>query len=100
MVRQFSGEYACNSPFLKPLLEQAINAVAEIRAAGVDVQVQWIPRERNGEADKLSKEAVREVMLGDPGVFDKITMRYGKYSGKKLSQVPASYLEWLKNRGS
>jgi DNA polymerase-3 subunit epsilon len=35
----------------------------------------------------------KEALLGD-------TMPFGKYQGKPLKEVPASYLAWLKGQGT
>lgn len=58
IVRQITGQYACNAPTL-------INLRAEASALGKALQarIAWIPREQNEEADKLTRQAYRESML-------------------------------------
>ncbi len=52
LVRQLNNEYKVRDPKLRPLSEK----VASL-CHGLKVRFEHIPREKNGEADKLSKEA-------------------------------------------
>ncbi len=51
IVRQLNGEYKVKDPGLRPLKERV-----ERLSRGLNVHFEHIPRERNDEADKLSKE--------------------------------------------
>jgi len=51
IVRQLNGEYKTRDPKLRALKRK----IEELRA-GMDVRFEHIPREKNGEADRLSKE--------------------------------------------
>ena len=42
------------------ILEEHRLRAAQLRAALAQVQVRWVPRHRNGDADRLSQQAVRE----------------------------------------
>jgi len=51
IVRQLNGEYKVKDPGLKPLHERAVRL-----CKGLAVHFEHIPREKNDEADRLSKE--------------------------------------------
>ncbi len=52
IVRQLNGEYKVRDPELRPLKERV-----EHLCRGLKVSFEHIPREKNAEADELSKEA-------------------------------------------
>jgi ribonuclease HI len=52
LVQQLNGEYKVKDAKLRPLKRQV-----EHLCTGLEVHFEHIPREKNGEADKLSKEA-------------------------------------------
>lgn len=53
ILRQLAGEYKVSAPALRPLHAQAKALMAELG----HVRLEWVPRERNQEADALSKAA-------------------------------------------
>jgi len=55
-VRQLNGVYAVRSRRIRPLYER----VVELAEKFGSIRFEWIPRERNLEADLLSREAYRE----------------------------------------
>lgn len=95
VVRQIQGQYAVNAPHLKPLQGKAALAIANLIAAGIPVNLKWIPREENGHADRLSKEAIKEAMEANPGILDEVPLGFGKHKGKKLKEIPKGYKDWL-----
>jgi len=80
---QVRGEYRCNAPNLVPLCEAAQRLVAEIRAAGCTVELQWTPREQNRVADALSNIAM------DSGVSSADTARLEADVTARLMARPA-----------
>lgn len=46
-------------------LEEHRTRATQLMAALAQVHVRWIPRHKNGEADRLSQQAAREMVLGD-----------------------------------
>lgn len=54
LVRQLSGEYKVKNAKLKPL-----KAKVDELCEGIKVFFEHVPREKNKEADKLSKDAVK-----------------------------------------
>ena len=95
VVRQVEGLYSVNAAHLKPLHAIGTMAIAGLRTSGHQVEVRWIPREQNGHADRLSKEAIREALAADPGILDAVVISFGKHKGKKFSELPKDYKSWL-----
>lgn len=59
VIRQLRGEYKVKAPRIRPLYERA----SEL-ARRLEVTFQWVPREENEEADKLSRVAYELVRKG------------------------------------
>ena len=58
LVKQLNGQYKVKNEGLKPLHAQAKELIAKIGS----VEVQYIPRERNKEADALANKAIDEKL--------------------------------------
>lgn len=56
IVRQITGEYACNVPALVPLRDEARTLGKSLGA-----RIKWVPREENEPADALSRKAYQEA---------------------------------------
>lgn len=56
VVRQMNGQYAVRSLNIKPLYDRA----KELQRGFKNIKIEWIRREDNEEADKLSKQAYCE----------------------------------------
>ena len=54
LVSQMKGEWKVKKPRIRPLYEKAKEL-----AHGIDITFEWIPREENREADKLSRLACK-----------------------------------------
>lgn len=54
VVEQVNGRWKVENAGLKPLAEQGKALLAELRRRGVAVNVKWVPREQNTEADELT----------------------------------------------
>ena len=44
---------------------------------------------------KYTLKQQAKIPLGDKPVIYNDTIRFGKYNGKRYSEIPTSYLEWL-----
>jgi ribonuclease HI len=55
VVNQVSGRWDCNAEHLLPLRDR----IRELMREMTNVQIQWVPRERNVEADALVNEIYR-----------------------------------------
>lgn len=59
VVFQLSGEYTVRSPLLLPLFRRTVRLMKRFRS----IRVQWVPREQNELADRLSREAYATALL-------------------------------------
>jgi ribonuclease HI len=59
MVKQLNGQYKVKNEGLKPLHAKAKELIARIGC----VEVQYIPRERNRDADALANKAIDEKII-------------------------------------
>ena len=59
MVKQLNGQYKVKNEGLKPLYQKAKNLIARIGS----VNVQYIPREQNKDADALANKAIDEKII-------------------------------------
>jgi len=94
-IRQMLGVYSVRASRIIPLYKRAASLVKHFR----DIRFEWVPREKNEEADELSHEAYVEYIDNNPEVFerikhtlatekqkkvmDKLGIKYDKYVGKR-----------------
>lgn len=60
-VRQLSGDWRVNGGRYLPAYLEARTLLDRLRSRGVTVLLEWVPRERNGEADRLSKRELERL---------------------------------------
>jgi len=53
------------------------------------------PVHQQSDFNKYQQKQLEKKPLGDKPVIYNDTMRFGKHKGKRLSEVPKQYLEWL-----
>jgi hypothetical protein len=94
-----AGRYAVNAEHLIDLHHQGVQVVRELREAGCVVELDWVPREKNTHADRLSVEAGNDYLAQNPGVLDEVVLGFGKHKGAKWLDVPQGYKEWLLAKG-
>jgi ribonuclease HI len=87
-IRQLKGEYQVKAATLMPLYAKAAPLAHTLTAQGKKVTFKWIPRHMNGEADKLSKDAVQEAVVADPGLPGKAKARHEKLLLEKSREQP------------
>lgn len=68
VISQMMGEFKVKAKGIVPLFQKA----ALLTKKFSDISFQWVPREENREADKLSEEAYNNVLLDNPRLLDKI----------------------------
>lgn len=68
VISQMRGEFKVKAKSILPLFQKA----ALLKKEFADISFQWIPREENHEADKLSEEAYNNALLDNPRLLDKI----------------------------
>ena len=67
-IRQMTGKYAVKAERLLPLYARAQQLAKQFDS----IKFQWIPREANEEADKLTHQAYNEYIESDPAIKEKI----------------------------
>lgn len=55
VVEVAGGNWQARKPHLAPLAEACRSIVVQLREAGVDVELEWVPRAENAEADALAE---------------------------------------------
>lgn len=61
IIRQFNGQYACRDEKLTPLRDQALS----IAKGFVNVTAAHVPREKNEDADKITREILAGTFQQD-----------------------------------
>ena len=61
VIKQVLGEWGCHTPHLIPLRDEVRYLVGFLNATGVPTHFEWIPREKNAEADALTRQAYQEA---------------------------------------
>ncbi|MCP6728676.1 ribonuclease HI family protein [Metallosphaera sedula] len=61
VIRQLKGEYSVKSKRIIPLYEKAKELLAKFSS----VEIEWIPREENKEADRITRIAFKKVLNGE-----------------------------------
>ena len=60
VVSQINGEYKVKSKRIIPLYRQAMS----LKNSFPSIEIEWVPREENREADALTNRAYREAIVG------------------------------------
>jgi len=68
VVRQMGGQYRVKNRQIIPLFQKA----AVLRKKFADLEISWVPREQNSEADRLSERAYNEAILENPSLLDRL----------------------------
>ena len=99
VVNQISGQWQIKNKGLSPLHQQASDLITILSSRGVSVKVEWIPREQNRQADKLSRKALAEVQPITFDLYDrdlKFWMRgypLSRLVGVAMKSLPGDRLE-------
>ena len=78
VIRQLKGEYKVRSERIKPLYERAKELLSRF-----DAELEWVPREKNAEADELSRKAFREYLEEFRDEFERF---YGNLTSSRRSR--------------
>lgn len=60
VVNQVNDAWKCNKPHLERLRNRCRELIDQIVAAGIEVELSWVPREENEAADRLSRQAYEQ----------------------------------------
>lgn len=68
VVNQLKGDYRVKARRIMPLYKE----VLFLRSKFQDIQIKWIPRDKNREADKLTNKAYNKALLENPEYLDRL----------------------------
>jgi ribonuclease HI len=69
MINQIRGEFKIKAPKIIPLYRKAMSLISKFN----NLEVEWVPREQNKEADRLSSYAYTKVIADNPKLRAKIS---------------------------
>ena len=85
VIYQINGKYKVKAIKIIPLYQQVIALISKFN----DVRIEWVPREENSEADKLTNYAYRKIIDNDSTLREKM----------RQHMATEQQLEFLKNLG-
>jgi ribonuclease HI len=68
VVNQMTGYYKVKARRILPLYKQVLLLKAKFQ----NIQIKWIPRDKNREADRLTNKAYNEALLENPEYLDRV----------------------------
>jgi len=68
VVKQLSGEYKIKAKRIIPLYKK----VLLLRSKFKDIEIKWVPREENKEADGLTNKAYTKALQDNPDYLDRV----------------------------
>jgi ribonuclease HI len=68
IVKQLTGDYKVKARRIMDLYKQVLLLKTNFK----DVQIDWIPRENNREADRLTNRAYNKALQGNPEYLDRV----------------------------
>jgi ribonuclease HI len=92
VINQIKGKYKVRAVKIIPLYQKVKSLLAKFK----DVRIEWIPRDNNKEADKLSNNAYQEILENDPNLLQRISQHMATEEQLKLLKsqgiTPEKYL--------
>lgn len=68
VVNQLKGDYRVKARRIMPLYKEVLFLKSKFQ----DIQIKWIPRDKNREADKLTNKAYNKALLENPEYLDRL----------------------------
>jgi len=68
VVNQLKGDYRVKARRIMPLYKEVLFLKSKFQ----DIQIKWIPRDKNREADKLTNKAYNKTLLENPEYLDRL----------------------------
>jgi ribonuclease HI len=68
VVNQLTGDYKVKARRILPLFKQVLFLKTKFQ----DIQIKWIPRDKNREADSLTNKAYNKALLENPEYLDRL----------------------------
>jgi ribonuclease HI len=92
VINQINGKYKVRAVKIIPLYQKVKSLLSKFK----DIKIEWIPRDKNKEADKLSNKAYQEILDNDPKILQKISQHMATEEQLKLLKsqgiTPEKYL--------
>jgi ribonuclease HI len=85
VIYQIKGRYKVKAMKIIPLYQKVMSLISKFN----DVRLEWIPREKNSEADKLTSYAYINIIDSDPTLKERMSNH----------MATEQQLEFLKNLG-
>lgn len=92
MTNQLKGLYAVRAPRIRPLHEELRRLTVELKRIASEqrkllkIKFEWIPREKNEEADALSRRAYENFCAENPSVLQRYTGHLATSRQRELMQ--------------
>jgi ribonuclease HI len=68
IVNQLTGEYKVKAKRMLALYKQVLKLMSTFQ----EIQIKWVPREKNREADRLTNKAYNKALQENPEYFDRL----------------------------
>ena len=68
VVNQLRGDYKVKARRILPLYKHVLFLKAQFQ----NIQIKWIPRDKNRDADRLTSKAYNKVLLENPEYLDRV----------------------------
>jgi ribonuclease HI len=68
IVHQLTGEYKVKAKRMLALYKQVLKLMSTFQ----EIQIKWVPREKNREADRLTNKAYNKALQENPEYFEKL----------------------------
>jgi ribonuclease HI len=68
IVNQLTGDYKVKARRIMPLYKEVLSLKSKFQ----DIQIKWVPRDKNREADKLTNKAYNKALLENPEYLDRL----------------------------
>jgi ribonuclease HI len=98
VISQINGKYKVSTVKIIPLYQKVKSLLSKFK----DIKIEWIPRDKNKEADKLSNKAYQEILESDPKLLQKISQHMATEEQLKLLKsqgiIPEKYLSKIEAR--
>ena len=80
VINQINGKYKVKAVKIIPLYQKVKSLISKFQ----DIKIEWIPRDKNKEADKLSNKAYQEILESDPELLQNISQHLATEKQLKL----------------
>jgi ribonuclease HI len=70
VINQIKGKYKVRAVKIIPLYQKVKSLLSKFK----DIKIEWIPRDNNKEADKLSNKAYQEILESNPQLLQKVSL--------------------------